>query len=62
MLMLSRLPAEQREGWREFFDYFVFRVHGDPGEHLPPEAQDLQRKLSPEERAQVKAFLAEHLK
>ena len=62
MLMLSRLPAEQRESWRQFFDYFVFQVDGDPGEHLPPDAQDLQRALSQEERNQVKAFLAEHLK
>ena len=62
MLLLSRLPAEQRESWREFFDYFVFQLHSDPAEHLPPEAQDLQRALSPEERNQVKAFLAEHLK
>lgn len=62
MLLLSRLPAEQRESWRAFFDYFVFQASGDPAAHLPPAAQDLQRALTPDERNQVKAFLAEHLK
>ena len=62
MLMLSKLPAAQRESWRALFDHFVFQTHGDPGAHLPPDVQDLQRTLSPEERDQVRALLAEHLK
>jgi hypothetical protein len=62
ILLLSRLPAEQRESWRSLFDYFVFQTDGDPGAHLPPAAQDLQRTLAPEEREQIKALLAEHLK
>lgn len=62
MLMLSKLPAAQRESWRALFDHFVFQTHGDPGAHLPPDGQDLQRTLSREERDQVKALLAEHLK
>ncbi len=62
MLMLSKLPAAQRESWRALFDHFVFQTHGDPGLHLPPDVQDLQRTLSAAERDQVKALLAEHLK
>ncbi len=62
ILMLSKLPAAQRESWRALFDYFVFQTHGDPGAHLPPDVQDLQRTLTPDERNQVKALLAEHLK
>jgi hypothetical protein len=62
MLLLSKLPAAQRESWRALFDYFVFHTDGDPGAHLPRDAQDLQRTLTPEERDQVKALLAEHLK
>jgi hypothetical protein len=62
MLMLSKLPAEQRESWRALFDYFVFQTHGDPGAHLPPDVQDLQRTLTADERNQVKSLLSEHLK
>ena len=62
MLLLSKLPAAQRESWRALFDYFVFQTGDDPGAHLPPELQDLQRRLTPEERNHIKALLAEHLK
>ena len=54
--------ASVDESWRALFDYFVFQTDGDPGAHLPPDVQDLQRTLSPDERNQVKALLAEHLK
>jgi hypothetical protein len=62
MLMLSKLPPAQRQSWRALFEYFVFQTDGDPGAHLPPDVQDLQRTLSPDERNQIKALLAEHLK
>ena len=62
MLLLSRLPAAQREYWRALFDHFVFQVNGDSGAHLPPDVHDVQRQLTAEERDQVKALLAEHLK
>ena len=62
MLMLSKLPPAQRDAWRALFDHFVFQVHGESGAHLPPHVQDLQRDLTPEERDQVKALLAKHLK
>jgi hypothetical protein len=62
MLLLSRLPAAQRESWRALFDYFVFQTHGEAGSHLPEDVHDVQGHLTPEERDQVKALLAEHLK
>ena len=62
MLLLSRLPAAQRDAWRAMFDHFVFQTHGESGAHLPADVQDLQRDLTPEERDQVKALLAKHLK
>ena len=62
MLLLSRLPATQRESWRALFDHFVFQLNGDSGAHLPPDVHDVQRVLSAEERDQVKSFVAEHLK
>jgi len=62
MLLLSRLPAAQRESWRALFDYFVFQTHGEAGSHLPEDVHDVQGHLTPEERDQVKALLAEPLK
>lgn len=62
MLLMSKLPAAQRQSWRALFDHFVFQVHGDSGAHLPPDVHDVQGHLSPEERDQVRALLAEQLK
>ena len=62
MLMLSRLPDAQREAWRALFDHFVFQAGGDSGAHLPADMRDVQCALSPEDRDQVKALIAEHLK
>lgn len=62
MLMLSRLPDAQREAWRALFDHFVFQTGGDSGAHLPADMRDVQCALSPEDRDQVKALIAEHLK
>jgi hypothetical protein len=62
MALTSGLPAEQRDVWRTFFDYFAFQTDGDPGAHLPSNLRDVMGKLSPEDRDQVIAFVAEQLK
>lgn len=62
MALMSELPADQREVWRRFYDHFVFQADGDPGAHLPADLRDVMGKLSPAERDQVIAFVAERLK
>lgn len=60
--LMSGLPADQREVWRAFFDYFAFQAEGDPAAHLPSGLRDVVGKLSPADRDQVLAFVAERLK
>lgn len=62
MVLMSGLPADQRESWRTFFDYFAFQADGDPGAHLPPDLLDVFGDLSSEHRDQIIAFIAERLK
>ncbi|MGB5722372.1 MAG: cupin-like domain-containing protein, partial [Woeseiaceae bacterium] len=62
MVLMSGLPADQRESWRTFFDYFAFQAEGDPGAHLPPDLLDVFGNLSSEHKDQVIAFIAERLK
>ena len=62
MALMSGLPAEQREVWRTFFDYFAFKTDGDPGAHLPSDLRDVMGELSSADRDQVIAFIAERLK
>ena len=62
MVLMSGLPAAQRDAWRELFDHFAFRRNGDPGVHLPADLHDVMGKLSPAEKDQVIAQLAGYLK
>lgn len=62
MALMSGLPAVERDVWRAFFDYFAFQADGDPGAHLPSDLRDVMGELSPEDRDQVIAFVAERLK
>jgi hypothetical protein len=62
MVLMSGLPAVQREAWRTFFDHFAFQADGDPGAHLPDGLRDVMGDLSAADRDQVMAFIAERLK
>jgi hypothetical protein len=62
MALMSGMPADQREVWRTFFDYFAFQTDGDPGAHLPSDLRDVMGNLSSADRDQVIAFIAERLK
>ena len=62
MTLMSGLPADQREIWREFFDHFAFQSNGNPGAHLPSDLRDVMGNLSSADRDQVLAFVAERLK
>ncbi len=62
MLTIANLNPAQRSAWRHFFDYFVFRVSGDPAEHLPDDIHDIATTLSPQQREAVYRFLSERLR
>jgi len=62
MMLMSGLPAVQRDSWRAFYEYFVFQTEGDPAAHLPADVGDVFGDLSSEQRDQVLALIAERLK
>ncbi len=62
MLTIAKLSPSQRESWRHFFDYFVFRESADPTEHLPADLHDIATELTPEQRASVYQFLRDRLR
>ena len=57
ILTISALPERQRDAWREMFDYYVFRRHGDPGAHIPVRARGVLSETSPAIRHGIKEFL-----
>lgn len=61
MLSIAALDAPQRDAWRSYFDYYVFHRGEDPGEHLPPDLEDIVTSASDTQLAKVKRFLAARL-
>ena len=61
MLATKGLDDSQRQAWRDFFDYYVFRTSADPESHLPGGIEDIVTSLSPEQARTVKDFLSKRL-
>ena len=41
MITIAERPPAERQAWKAFFDHYVFRDHGHPLAHLPPEQHGL---------------------
>jgi mannose-6-phosphate isomerase-like protein (cupin superfamily) len=54
---LKPLPPEQREVWRNVFDYYIFETSGDPGAHLPAETRGVLSPTSPSQLGRMRATL-----
>ena len=46
MIAISERPLPERRAWKALFDYYVFREHGHPLAHLPPERHGLLGPLA----------------
>jgi hypothetical protein len=55
MIAISERPLAERQAWKAFFDHYVFRTHGHPLAHLPPEQHGLLGPLKPENYARIRA-------
>ncbi len=61
IIALRELPADQRSAWRELFDWYAFKQHGDPGEHLPPAIRGVLGTLSGTQIAELRDDLRANL-
>ena len=57
LLTISHLPEAKRRAWRVLFDHYVFRLNGDPAEHIPVAARGIIGRSTPELRRMIKQFL-----
>jgi hypothetical protein len=62
MLTIAGLDEAQRRAWKEFFDYYVFRLDDDPTDHLPDDLKDIVTSPDPEQIKQLRIKLAQNLK
>jgi Cupin-like domain len=61
LLTIKGLPAAQRQGWKDLFDYLIFQSDGPALEHLPPHVRGLFGELTPANAERVRAILRKNL-
>ena len=62
MITIAERPAAERQAWKAFFDHYVFRTHGHPLAHLPPEERGLLGPLKPDNYANIRARVMQLLR
>ena len=62
MITIAERPFEERQAWKAFFDHFVFRTHGHPLAHLPPEQHGLLGPLKPDNYGRIRARIMRMLR
>ncbi|HEY6452224.1 MAG TPA: cupin-like domain-containing protein [Steroidobacteraceae bacterium] len=55
MITIAERPPGERQAWKAFFDHYVFRTHGHPLAHLPPEQHGLLGPLKPDNYGRIRA-------
>jgi Cupin-like domain len=62
MITIAERPPAERQAWKAFFDHYVFRSHGHPLAHLPPEERGLLGPLKPDNYANIRARVMQLLR
>lgn len=61
LFSLRTLPEDQREVWRAVFDHLIFRVNGDPVEHLPADVQGVLGAVDATQLERMRSTLLQSL-
>lgn len=57
LLAIRDLPEDEKQHWRDMFDYYVFDNGDDATAHIPPGARSVLDPLTPETAGRLRAFL-----
>ena len=61
MMTLRDLPPDQKESWREIFDYYIFKNDPVAAEHIPRHIRGILDPVSPEDAQRIRATLLNRL-
>lgn len=61
MMAIRGLPEDERQHWRDMFDYYVFSNGPEVVDHIPEEARGVLSPLTPESAARIRGFLLRQL-
>lgn len=58
LITISHLPQAEREAWLAFFQHYIFRLEGDPAEHINPDSRGVLSKMTPEIYRTIRHYVA----
>ena len=61
MLSIRDLPEDERQHWRDMFDYYIFGNGPEVVDHIPVEGRSILSPLTPENAARIRGFLLRQL-
>ncbi|RFB04929.1 cupin-like domain-containing protein [Parvularcula marina] len=61
MMTLRDMPQDEKEIWRQLFDYYVFGESSAPRDHVPENIRGILSPVTEESARQVRAFLLNRL-
>ena len=62
LIAIAERPSAERQAWKAFFDYFVFRPHGHPLAHLPADQHGVLGPLKPDNYQKIRARVMQMLR
>jgi hypothetical protein len=61
MLSIRDLPDDEKEHWRELFDYYVFGDRDEAVAHIPEHARTVLAPMTPETASRLRSFILRQL-
>ena len=61
MLSIRDLPQQQKDAWREFFEYYIFSEQSSKNQHIPAHARGVLDKLTPKLQNEIRQWLTKQL-
>ena len=61
MMAIRDLPEDERQHWRDMFDYYIFGNGPEVVEHIPEGGRSVLAPLTPESAARIRGFLLRQL-
>lgn len=61
MMAIRDLPDDEKQYWRDMFDYYIFNNGPEVVDHIPEHARSVLSPLTPESAARIRGFLLRQL-
>ncbi|MEI9903886.1 MAG: cupin-like domain-containing protein [Asticcacaulis sp.] len=61
MLAIRDLPEDERQHWRDMFDYYIFTNGPEVVDHIPQDGRSVLSPLTAENAARIRGFLLRKL-